>query len=128
MIVLSEMAGEPFERELEVDLFGLLQAFQSVLVRAKERPQMPLPAEQLSIEARIDQLLSRLSETQACGFEDIFADAHSRSHAITTFLALLEMIRLKLIRVFQSGAFGPIRVYRRVRPENAPRPMGMAGN
>ena len=30
-----------------------------------------------------------------------------------TFLALLEMIRLKLIRVFQSGSFGPIRVYKR---------------
>ena len=39
---------------------------------------------------------------------------------IVTFLALLEMIRLKLVRVFQQGNFGPIRVYKRARPEGAP--------
>ena len=42
---------------------------------------------------------------------------------IVTFLALLEMIRLKLVRVFQSGSFGPIRVYKRARPADAPHPM-----
>ena len=48
---------------------------------------------------------------------------------IVTFLALLEMIRLKLIRVFQSGAFGAIRVYKRARPADAPHPIGdPAGN
>jgi chromatin segregation and condensation protein Rec8/ScpA/Scc1 (kleisin family) len=39
---------------------------------------------------------------------------------IVTFLALLEMIRLKVVRIFQQGDFGPIRVYRRDRPEGAP--------
>ena len=43
---------------------------------------------------------------------------------IVTFLALLEMIRLKLVRVFQSGSFGPIRVYKRARPSDAPHPIG----
>ncbi|MEK7872752.1 MAG: hypothetical protein AAB502_02700, partial [Chloroflexota bacterium] len=33
--------------------------------------------------------------------------------------ALLEMIRLKLVRVFQSGMFGEIRVYKRARPQIA---------
>jgi chromatin segregation and condensation protein Rec8/ScpA/Scc1 (kleisin family) len=42
---------------------------------------------------------------------------------IVTFLALLEMIRLKLIRVFQAGTFGPIRVYKRARPSDAPHPI-----
>ena len=39
---------------------------------------------------------------------------------IVTFLALLEMIRLKLVRVFQSGGSGAIRVYKRARPIDAP--------
>jgi chromatin segregation and condensation protein Rec8/ScpA/Scc1 (kleisin family) len=43
---------------------------------------------------------------------------------IVTFLALLEMIRLKLVRVFQSGSFGPIRIYKRARPADAPHPIG----
>jgi segregation and condensation protein A len=83
-----------------------------------------LPPEQMSVEARIEQLLARLSETEACGFEELFADAHDRGALIVTFLALLEMIRLKLIRVFQAGSFGPIRVYKRVRPTDAPHPIG----
>jgi chromatin segregation and condensation protein Rec8/ScpA/Scc1 (kleisin family) len=43
---------------------------------------------------------------------------------IVTFLALLEMIRLKLIRVFQTAQFGPIRIYKRARPADAPHPIG----
>jgi segregation and condensation protein A len=73
------------------------------------------------MEARIEQLLSRLSESEACGFDDLFADIATRSGMIVTFLALLEMIRLKLVRVFQSSSFGPIRVYKRSRPLDAPR-------
>lgn len=120
---VADVVGEPQEPELEVDLFSLLAAFRAVLYRARSRPKMVLPPEQLSIEARIEQLLERLSETEAVGFEELFADANSRQDLIVTFLAMLEMIRLKLIRVFQSGSFGPIRVYKRARPADAPHPI-----
>lgn len=121
---IADLAGDGYEPELEVDLFSLLSAFQAVVQRASHRPNVCLPAEQLSVEARIEQLLARLSETEACGFEELFADAHDRPGFIVTFLALLEMIRLKLVRVFQSGSFGPIRVYKRARPADAPHPIG----
>src|SRR5262245_20286236 len=118
---VAEVAGEDYEPELEVDLFSLMSAFRSVLERASRRPRMVLPPEQVSIEDRIHQLLARLSETEACGFEDLFADGDgSWPFMIVTFLALLEMIRLKLIRVFQSGGFGAIRVYKRSRAADAP--------
>ena len=122
---VADAAGDEYEPELEVDLFSLLAAFRGVLERANRRPHMVLPPEQISIEGRIERLLDRLSETDACGFEDLFADGDgSRPFMIVTFLALLEMIRLKLIRVFQSGGFGPIRVYKRARPADAPHPIG----
>jgi segregation and condensation protein A len=120
---VEAIAGEDYEPELEVDLFSLLSAFRLVLQRARERPPLLLPPEQISIETRIEQLLERLSETEACGFEDLFEDTASRAHMIVTFLALLEMIRLKLIRVFQSGQLGAIRVYKRARPKDAPHPI-----
>ena len=122
--VVAHIAGDEYEPELEVDLFSLLGAFQAVVDRAKLRPKMLLPPEQIPVEVRIDQLLARLSETEAMGFEDLFADVNDRSGLIVTFLALLEMIRLKLVRVFQSGSFGPIRVYKRPRPSDAPHPIG----
>jgi len=122
---VAEAVGDDYEPELEVDLFSLLAAFRGVLERASRRPRMVLPPEQISIEDRMHQLLGRLSETEACGFEDLFADGDgSRPFMIVTFLAVLEMIRLKLIRVFQGGSFGAIRVYKRARPADAPHPIG----
>jgi len=122
---VATAAGDAYEPEFEVDLFSLMAAFRGVLERASKRPPpMVLPPDQISIEDRMHQLLARLSETEACGFEDLFTDGDgSRSFMIVTFLALLEMIRLKAIRVFQAGSFGAIRVYKRARPTDAPRPI-----
>jgi segregation and condensation protein A len=121
--LVADLAGDAPEPELEVDLFSLIAAFRNVLDRAKQRPQVRLPSEHISIESRIERLLTRLSETEACGFEDLFEDVNTRPGLIVTFLALLEMIRLKLVRVFQAGAFGSLRVYKRARPADAPRPL-----
>jgi segregation and condensation protein A len=121
---VAELAGDEYEPELEVDLFSLMNAFQAVVQRLKQRPKVLLPPEEIPVEQRIDQLLARLSETEAMGFDDLFSDVDHRRGLIVTFLALLEMIRLKLVRVFQSGSFGPIRVYKRSRPADAPHPIG----
>jgi segregation and condensation protein A len=110
---VAALAGDEPEPEIEVDLFSLLAAFRGVVERAKQRPQVPIPGAQISIETRIEQMLARLSETVACGFGDLFDDAAARPDLIVTFLALLEMIRLKLVRVVQSGPMGEIRIYKR---------------
>jgi segregation and condensation protein A len=117
---ITEVVGEAPEPEVEVDLFSLMAAFRQVLERARQRPFVPLPPEQISIETRIEQLLARLSETEAIGFEALFADVNTRGGLVVTFLALLEMIRLKLVRVYQQSNFGPIRVYKREKPSDAP--------
>ena len=119
---VEAIAGEEVERELDVDLFGLLAAFRRVLERSKAPPDVPLPPEETSIEGRIEQMLERLSETEACGFDDLFDDVATRGDLIVTFLALLEMVRLKLVRAFQQGG-GPIRIYTRARPPDAPHPI-----
>jgi segregation and condensation protein A len=123
---VADIAGDEYayEPEIEVDLFSLLAAFRGVIERAKLRPRVLLPPEEVPVEVRIEQILAMLSETEACGFEDLFAQDDTRRALIVTFLALLEMIRLKLIRVFQVTAFGPIRVYKRARPADAPTPIG----
>ncbi len=124
---VADVVGEAPEPEIEVDLFSLMTAFRSVLERARRRPYVPLPPEQISIEARIEQLMARLSDTVACGFEELFADIETRSGMIVTFLALLEMIRLRRVRVIQPGSAGPIRIYRVSPPaSDAPAPSASA--
>ena len=121
-------------QELNLDVAGEFLVMAATLIHIKSRMLIPRPTPEgegegleeedpISIEERIEQLLERLSETEAVGFEELFADAHSRPDLIVTFLALLEMIRLKLIRAFQSGPFGAIRVYKRARPADAPHPI-----
>jgi segregation and condensation protein A len=123
---IAQIAGEEYayEPELEVDLFSLLAAFRGVLERARNRPVVLLPPEEVPVEVRIEQIMAMLSERDACGFEDLFSRDDTRKAMVTTFLALLEMIRLKLIRVFQTAPFSPIRVYKRARPADAPVPIG----
>src|SRR5215510_14505940 len=64
---VAQIAGDEYEPELEVDLYSLLSAFQAVVERARHRPKVLLPPEQMPLEVRIDQLLARLSEHEACG-------------------------------------------------------------
>lgn len=122
---IAALAGEGLDKEpeLEVDLFSLMTAFKAVIERARQRPQVYLPMEQMSIEQRIEQLKVRLAGVEAMGFEELFDDVAQRSDLIVTFLAILEMIRLKVLRVFQSGPGGAIRVYRREVPADAPHPI-----
>jgi segregation and condensation protein A len=117
---VAEVVGEAPEPEIEVDLFALMAAFRQVVERARRRPRVILPPEQISIEDRIEQIEARLAAVDACGFEELFDDVQTRAGLIVTFLALLEMIRLKRVRVFQSTPGGPIRIYRRERPADAP--------
>jgi len=118
---VEEIAGAPFERQLEVDLFSLLQAFQAVLTRARNRQaSVCLPAEAVSIEARMDEMLARLAQGGSCEFDELFADLSSRQEIIVTFLATLELIRTKLIRVLQARVCGPIRIYLGDRVAEAP--------
>src|SRR3954462_4660936 len=67
--VVADIAGDDYEPELEVDLFSLMTAFQAVVQRAKLRPKMLLQPEEIPVEQRMEQLLSRLSETEAMGFD-----------------------------------------------------------
>jgi chromatin segregation and condensation protein Rec8/ScpA/Scc1 (kleisin family) len=51
---------------------------------------------------RIDWLLDRLNRDQRIGFRDLFTDVEDRMSCILTFLALLEVMRLQLVRAYES--------------------------
>ena len=64
----------------------------------------------------MDELLAMIREGESLEFLALFASLETKNEMITTFLALLELIRLKQVRVYQRGMFGPIRVFRPVGP------------
>lgn len=100
------------EDEVEVDLFELVTAFRAVLDRARLRRDLTFEREVISIEEMIDLIESRIPAEGSVLFEDLFSGLATRALLIVTFLALLEMVRLRRLRVYQQKAFGTIHVIR----------------
>ena len=107
------------EEMLEAGLFDLISAFKELLERRKTLMAHEVGAEGKSIEERIDELLALLAEGESLDFLELFAAQETKADMIVTFLALLELIRLRRVKVYQRGMFGPIRVFRPVGPEAA---------
>jgi segregation and condensation protein A len=101
-----------------LSLFKLLDAFQAVLSRAKTTVEHQIDFERFSITDRINELSDILRDRPRIAFEELFADQRSRGELILTFLALLEMTRLRLTRLFQEGPLEPITVELSVSEED----------
>jgi segregation and condensation protein A len=93
-----------------VGLFQLLDAFQRLLDRAKTVLDHEVEFERLSITERINQLVDMLRGTAQLSFDDLFAGQCTKVELVVTFLALLEMTRLRLTKLHQDGTLGPIMV------------------
>jgi segregation and condensation protein A len=113
------------EEMLEAGLFDLISAFKELLDRRKTLLAHEVSGEGKSVEARMDEVLALLREGQSVDFLELFEGQGTKADMIVTFLALLELIRLKTVKVYQRGVFGPIRVFRPVGPDTvAPPPAG----
>src|SRR3954462_11309521 len=93
-----------------LSLFKLLDAFQSVLSRATTKIDHQIDLERFSITDRINQLVDLLQLHKKLSFEQLFEGATSRGELIVTFLALLEMTRLRMTRLEQDGPLEEIRI------------------
>jgi segregation and condensation protein A len=104
----------------EVGLFRLLDAFEGILKRAKGRVAFGVTAERISISDRMTQITDLLRERRACQFDELFAGDVTRYEVVVTFLALLEMTKLHVVRVFQTDYQSPIHVHYALLAADAP--------
>jgi segregation and condensation protein A len=93
-----------------LSLFKLLDAFQAVVSRAKATVDHQIDIERFSITDRINELSDLLRRSSRLSFEELFEGQRTRVDLILTFLALLEMTRLRLTRLTQDAAYDPIYV------------------
>ena len=89
-------------------LFKLLDAFHAVMKRANQDMAFQITAEGVSIQDRMSQLTERMSLRKRCTFEELFDDARSIYEVVVTFLAILEMAKRRLTRIYQADALAPI--------------------
>jgi segregation and condensation protein A len=105
------------EEMLEAGLFDLISAFKELLDRRKTLLAHEVEAQGKSIEMRMDEILGLVREGESVEFVALFETERTKADMIVTFLAILELIRLKRVKVYQRGVFQPIRVFRPVGPE-----------
>ena len=106
------------EEVIDVELKELLAAFQVVLESADVGVR-EIMVEEMPVEVRIREILDVLETQPFVPFSELFPKTSTRKYLIVTFLALLELIRLKQVRVSQLANFGEIHINRAASSEFA---------
>jgi segregation and condensation protein A len=95
----------------EVGIFQLINAFQNMIKRIDAREDLhEIFGEHFSVSDKIETILQRVAEGGSFKFSALFGELASRVEIVVTFLALLELIRLKQIRAMQSSPFDEIEI------------------
>lgn len=97
----------------EVSIFDLINAFNTVLKRLNKTEDLrEIFEENFTVSDKIDLIMKLTSHGVALNFTELFSTAASRTEIVVTFLALLELIRLKQIQTRQQEVFGEIELFR----------------
>jgi len=99
---------------INLNLLDLMEAFRKVLSRPNADGVHEVTVETMSIKEKISWIMETLDNQRSVRFQDLFPGLPPRQEVIVTFLALLEIIRLRLVRIEQAERFGPIRIRKAV--------------
>jgi len=99
----------------ELSLADLITAFKDALSRMPADVPQEFFVERITIADAIAFLLEHLKEEGSLRFEDIVAHCQSRNEIVSFFLGILELVRLKTIRVYQANPLGLISIVPAVR-------------
>jgi segregation and condensation protein A len=102
---------EPEDQIVKVGLFELIDAFKSILENLSEEQQIDFTPDRISVTDRISELVDLLEEKGSITFAELFSPEPDKSEIIITFLAILEMVKLHLVRVAQHVQTGIIRLF-----------------
>ncbi len=94
----------------DVSLFDLLSAFAKVLKSIDEGAAHEVLKDEYTVADKIQDITERLENETSVKFSRLFRAAKNKLEAITTFLALLELIRMKRVLIVQDKQFGEIEI------------------
>lgn len=108
----KEVFRDESEQYFEASLFDLISAFNKVLKEIPRELFYKVIKDEFTVEEKMHDIFHTLVKNETIKFKDLFKDAKNKSEIITTFLALLELIRLREVLVTQSRVFGNIKIER----------------
>ena len=101
---------ESLQDETVVDLSQLLSAMRDAMLRVDQRRNLQLVPETLSVRDRMNQVLTRVRSGEYVRIEEFFSVDEGRAGLIVSFLAILELVRDRILVVVQTEPFSPIHV------------------
>ena len=108
----EKSADDEEEEELiEVGVFELIEAFHRVIAQMDKKVLMEIDLEKLSLTDIINDVMDQLTVAKNLTFEDLLQGKRDRRRIIYTFLAILELIKLRMIKAYQTSIFGVIRIF-----------------
>ena len=99
------------EEYIQVGLFELIDAFQKILEKIPDDQRMEFTPDKISVKEKITQITDILEAKDSTTFIELFSENPDKSEIIVTFLAILEMVRLALIRIVQHAQTGVMRLF-----------------
>lgn len=106
--------GMPDDREaIQVGLFELIDAFQRVLQKVSKDHVVEMEPDEISVKDRMNAIVELIEDQESITFRDLFGATVEKRFVVVTFLALLELIRMNLIRVVQNTQNGTMRLFYR---------------
>lgn len=103
--------GDNGEEIIQVGLFELIDAFRKILQNISPGHPVDLTTDRISVKDKMTQIIDILEEKGSVTFVELFSTSADKGEVIATFLALLEMAKLVLIRVVQHVQTGIIRIF-----------------
>ncbi|MEA3559686.1 MAG: segregation/condensation protein A [Candidatus Thermoplasmatota archaeon] len=107
-------AGEEVEKEeqplMEIGIFELVEAFRRISLDVGQKDLMEIDIEKISLSDRINDIVDELERRGELTFTDLLEDAGNRRRLIYTFLAILELVKLRIIKAYQAVPYGTIRI------------------
>lgn len=115
---VEEAASQGLPPLAEIPIFALVDAFQRVLDRSKIQLSHDVVADRISLSDRIAELSDLLAVRKRLQFEEMFEGLATKADLVITFLALLEMAKLRMTRLLQSEPLGPLYIELAAPPED----------
>ena len=109
-----ELGAQPDVSLEDVSIFDLIAAFNEALSKVQKEELREIFAERFTVGEKIDYLMERLEKTERLSLTALFADMTSRHEVVCTFLAVLELMKLRQIRATQETAYGAIELMKMV--------------
>jgi len=116
-----EFEREPAASKAEASIFDLVNAVSNILKRFSEKEDLrEIFEDKWSVSEKIELLRRQITSRPKLKFSELFENATSRTEVVVTFLAMLELIRLRVLVALQSEEFGDIEIGRGTQTHAGP--------